>query len=329
MGGRHETQPQRYLALFRAGPDSLHPKVVSGWEDQNFHYAVSWFGAEPPSEEFVAGAQFVDLAPQPSKTLGLEHTLATHWPVISEYDFVWLPDDDLMMEPADLSEFFEACSTLQLDLAQPAVRQDSYVTHAVTAVHEGFQVRFTNFVEVMAPAFSRRLLAQVRPTLHGALTAWGLDHLWRHMAPLGNIAIVDMAPVAHTRKFQEGVGYKVMEGTGLTVDDDLARTLLRYNLVPEGHRRITYGGLLNDGSARDPRRPTGRSRPGPVRAPATGGRQPRPGGREHLPQRGAGLHRIPAAAVRRGSAAGEDGAARSLTRCRSGRAGDLAIQGRE
>jgi hypothetical protein len=152
------------------------------------------------------------------------------------------------MEPADLSEFFEACSTLQLDLAQPAVRQDSYVTHAVTAVHEGFQVRFTNFVEVMAPAFSRRLLAEVRPTFHGALTAWGLDHLWRHMAPLGNIAIVDMAPVAHTRKFQEGVGYKVMEGTGLTVDDDLARTLLRYNLVPEGHRRITYGGLLNDGT---------------------------------------------------------------------------------
>jgi hypothetical protein len=248
MGGRHESQPQRYLALFRAGPDSLHPKVVSGWEDQNFHYAVSWFGGEPPSEEFVAGAQFVDLAPQPSKTLGLEHTLATHWPVISEYDFVWFPDDDLMMQPADLSEFFEACSTLQLDLAQPAVRQDSYVTHAVTAVHEGFQVRFTNFVEVMAPAFSRRLLAQVRPTLHGALTAWGLDHLWRHMAPLGNIAIVDMAPVAHTRKFQEGVGYRVMEGTGLTVDDDLARTLLRYNLVPEGHRRITYGGLLNDGT---------------------------------------------------------------------------------
>jgi hypothetical protein len=248
MGGRHDSQPQRYLALFRAGPDSLHPKVVSGWEDQNFHYAVSWFGAEPPSEEFVAGAKFVDLAPQPSKTLGLEHTLATHWPVISEYDFVWLPDDDLMMEPADLSEFFEACSTLQLDLAQPAVRQDSYVTHAVTAVHEGFQVRFTNFVEVMAPAFSRRLLAEVRPTLHGALTAWGLDHLWRHMAPLGNIAIVDMAPVAHTRKFQEGVGYKVMEGTGLTVDDDLARTLLRYNLMPEGHRRITYGGLLNDGT---------------------------------------------------------------------------------
>jgi hypothetical protein len=248
MGGQHETQRPRYLALFRAGPDSLHPKVVSGWQDQNFHYAISWFGSEPPSEEFVAGAQFVDLAPQPSKTLGLEHTLSVHWPVISEYDYVWLPDDDLLMEPSDLSEFFEACSTLQLDLAQPAVRQDSYVTHAVTAVHEGFQVRFTNFVEVMAPAFSRRLLAQVRPTLHGALTAWGLDHLWRHMAPLGNIAIVDMAPVAHTRKFQEGVGYKVMEGTGLTVDDDLARTLLRYNLVPEGHRRITYGGLLNDGT---------------------------------------------------------------------------------
>jgi Protein of unknown function (DUF707) len=248
MAGQDQTQRRPYLALFRAGPDSLHPSVVSGWEEQNFHYAISWFGGEPPSEAFVAGAQFVDLAPQPSKTLGLEHTLSTHWEVISEYEFVWLPDDDLLMQPSDLSEFFEVCSTLQLDLAQPAVRQDSYVTHAITAAHEGFQVRFTNFVEVMAPAFSKRLLAQARPTLHGALTGWGLDHLWRHMAPAGNIAIVDMAPLAHTRGFQQGVGYKVMEGTGLTVDDDLARTLLRYNLIPEGHRRITYGGILNDGT---------------------------------------------------------------------------------
>jgi hypothetical protein len=142
-----------YLALFRSGPSSLHPHAVERLADQNFDYALSWFGDDEPHERFQAGAVFVHKQ-KGAKWPGLEQTMLAHWDTIQKYKYIWLPDDDLLCVPEDVSRMFSVCDELQLELAQPALTRDSYFTHAVTLQHKAFQLRFTNFVEIMAPVLS-------------------------------------------------------------------------------------------------------------------------------------------------------------------------------
>jgi hypothetical protein len=184
-----------YLALFRAGPNSLHPAAVAHLAEQNFDYALSWFGDQPPQ---AADAAFVHLQ-KGAKWPGLEQTLIAHWDEVSQYRYIWLPDDDLLCQPDLISRMFLVCEELKLELAQPALTPDSYFTHPITLQHSQFQLRFTNFVEIMAPIFSVEMLARVFPTLQGNISGYGLDGVWPRLSELGRVAIIDDTPVKHTR----------------------------------------------------------------------------------------------------------------------------------
>lgn len=185
-----------HLALFRAGPSSLHPHAVARLAEQNFDYALSWYGDAPPAD--AGDAVFVHMQ-KGAKWPGLEQTLLAHWDQIQKYRFVWLPDDDLLCVPEDITRMFSICEDLGLELAQPALTRDSYYTHISTLQHSEFQLRFTNFVEIMAPVLSAEMLARVFPSLRGQISGYGLDGLWPRLSHLGRVAIIDDTPIRHTR----------------------------------------------------------------------------------------------------------------------------------
>ena len=232
-----------YLALFRAGPSSLHPQAVERLADQNFDYALSWFGDEAPD---APGAAFVHMQ-KGAKWPGLEATLATYWAQISQYRYIWLPDDDLLCVPEQVSRMFAICDELQLDLAQPALTPDSYFTHVVTLRHSEFQVRFTNFVEIMAPIFSTAMLSRVVPTLHGNISGYGLDNVWPRLSQLGRVAIIDDTPVKHTRPVG-GPNYLFNKKAGLSpIHEDWLSSAMHFVEHPADFQ-INYGGLLQSGN---------------------------------------------------------------------------------
>lgn len=232
-----------YLAIFRGGPSSLHPHAIERLDAQNFDYALSWFGDEPP--KVAHGAVFVHMQ-KGAKWPGLEQTLAQHWDVISQYRYIWLPDDDLLCVPEDVSRMFAICDELQLDLAQPALTPDSYFTHLVTMQHSAFQLRFTNFVEIMAPVLSAEMLAKVYPTLAGRISGYGLDPLWSRFARLGKVAIIDDTPVKHTRPVG-GPNYAFSAKAGLApAHEDWLVSASHFIDIPADWQ-INYGGLLQSG----------------------------------------------------------------------------------
>jgi hypothetical protein len=161
---------------------------------------------------------------------------------------VWLPDDDLLCDPAAISRMFTICSDLKLDLAQPALSSDSYYTHLVTLEHNAFQMRFTNFVEIMAPVFSAAFLARIVPTLAGNLSGWGLDALWPRMSGLGRVAIIDATPMKHTRPVCHG-NYPANAAAGVPahVEDWLTAAASFIETPPDFH--INFGGLLSSGES--------------------------------------------------------------------------------
>jgi hypothetical protein len=231
-----------YLALFRAGKSSLHPKAVERLEQQNFDYALSWFGDTPPD---APGAAFVHMQ-KGAKWPGLEKTLAQHWDTISQYRYVWLPDDDLLCVPEQVSKMFLICEDLNLELAQPALTTDSYFTHVTTLRHSEFQVRFTNFVEIMAPIFSAEMLAKIYPTLAGNISGYGLDAVWPRMSSLGRVAIIDETPVKHTRPVG-GPNYLFNQSAGISpIHEDWLESA-RHFVESKADFHINFGGLLQNG----------------------------------------------------------------------------------
>jgi len=172
---------------------------------------LSWFGDELPAA--TEGAVFVHMQ-KGAKWPGLEQTLMTHWDTIQEYKYIWLPDDDLLCVPEQVSRMFAICDDLQLDLAQPALTRDSYYTHAITLQHTAFQLRFTNFVEIMAPVLSTDMLRRVFHTMAGNISGYGLDAVWPRFSQLGRVAIIDDTPVKHTRPVG-GPNYAFSKKAGL------------------------------------------------------------------------------------------------------------------
>ena len=232
-----------FLALFRAGPNSLHPHAVQRLEEQNFDYALSWFGDEPPLH--AQGAAFVHMQ-KGAKWPGLERTIAEHWDLLQQYEYVWLPDDDLLCEPEQVSRMFAISRDLQLDLAQPALTRDSYFSHLITMQHTAFQLRFTNFVEVMAPLFSTDMLARIYPTLAGNISGWGLDSLWPRLSKLGKVAIIDDTPVKHTRPVG-GPNYAFSKQSGISPTQEALLNMARYGIDTPADYQINVAGLLQNG----------------------------------------------------------------------------------
>ncbi len=234
-----------YLALFRAGPSSLHPQAVERLAEQNFDYALSWFGDDAP--KMADGAVFVHMQ-KGAKWPGLEQTIAAHWDTIQQYRYIWLPDDDLLCVPEDVSRMFTITDELQLDLAQPALTRDSYYTHLITMQHPEFQVRFTNFVEIMAPILSTDMLGKVYPTLKGQISGFGLDPLWARYSQLGKVAIIDDTPVKHTRPVG-GPNYLFSQKAGIAPAHEDWLVSCKHFVETAADDHLVYAGLLQSGDA--------------------------------------------------------------------------------
>ena len=117
------------------------------------------------------------------------------------YDHVWFPDDDLISDWRGINRLFAVCRSYDLALAQPALLPGSFANHPVTLCAEGTLLRFTTFVEIMAPVFSVAALRRAAPTFAINPSDYGLDHLWPAMidAPPTAFAIIDAVGVLHTR----------------------------------------------------------------------------------------------------------------------------------
>ena len=189
--------PARPLVVIRIGGDHR----VGGWaktaaSDRGWDLILS------PYQEVADLAQFDAQAVFPAAGGKWEalHALLSARPDLWEgRPCIWLPDDDLEGDPAVVERFLALAASRGLALAQPALTPDSAFSHFVTVRHLLTTVRYTNFVELMAPLATPAVLRQALPFMKGKAGAKGLDFLWTRFAPAGRVGIVDAAPMAHRR----------------------------------------------------------------------------------------------------------------------------------
>lgn len=214
------------LVIVRTGNSSLHkqwPKApVRHWDLLLSHYG----SAEPdcPNADIIVK--------QGAFKFAACHRLFQDIPWLSQYRSVWFCDDDIMTSWTDIDLMFSLFAEFGLDLAQPSLTANSFVSHGICRQLPQFVLRYTNFVEIMVPLLSAGGLKRLLPSLENAVTGWGLDYAWPKLLgyPRNKIGIIDQVAVHHTRPggqgpiYNEALQLKVMPG------EEMVMNLERYGV---------------------------------------------------------------------------------------------------
>jgi len=207
---------RKHLIFAAVGDHSLH-RMWAPHADRTFDLWLIYYGNDDARAVQYRGECDRFWQEKGQKLHLMEHLRNAGEFSYDGYDFVWFPDDDIAITPAQIERFFEVMAEEQLDVAQPGLI--GYANHMITRVQRPFSVRWTNFVEVMAPAFSAHGLTLCAPTFLENVSSYGLDHLWWHVmgCPQRGVGIVDEVPMLHTRSFQSKNRYDYAYGEALAV----------------------------------------------------------------------------------------------------------------
>jgi hypothetical protein len=188
---------RKNLIILRAGDKSLHPVWYSGC-DRSWDLALSYYGdLEDP---FPGYRDFIHIC-KGSKWQGIADFCAKNADLLSRYERIWLPDDDLLIDCDSINEFFLISGELNFGLTQPSLTIFSYVSHPITIRHPGNVARETNFVEIMAPCFSAPAWAILRTSFSENPSGWGLEWFWVNQLHTHGIkvGIIDAVSMYHSR----------------------------------------------------------------------------------------------------------------------------------
>ena len=195
----NQTRSARTLVIVRLGADhrvsgwAKAPKAERGWD-----LLLSPYEEVPDLAEFEADL----VAPAEGGKWDAVHRLFAERPELLAYDRFWIPDDDIEADAATVARFLALAEARDLALCQPALTRGSHFSHFVTVENRFTELRFTNFVELMAPLLAREVLAAALPHMAGRGGAKGLDFVWHRFVDgdaARRIAVIDAAPMGHHR----------------------------------------------------------------------------------------------------------------------------------
>jgi hypothetical protein len=226
---------RRNLVIVRASENSLHPEWLTPVQhDRSWDIIVSAFGNGIGK---YTSPDLPSLDGNGPKLPALYRLLAPHIDsIVKQYDYIWLPDDDIRCTCGDIDRFFALCRQFKLALAQPSLTATSFISHPITMHNPHYLVRFTNYVESMVICIRNDIFMPCFRTFSENTTGWGLDYLWATMAQgrSERIGIVDAVQVKHTRAFG-GPNYDYLSSSRLTYGKQLYLAYLELVTVFDKH----------------------------------------------------------------------------------------------
>jgi hypothetical protein len=193
------------LIIVRAGPSSTHRDWFASSSKYEFDVVVSYYG----DGEYSSSAGELVHYYKGGKLEGVFDLFAKHPELLCEYSRIWLPDDDIITNASAIDNLFNIAEARNLQICQPSLSWKSYHSHFITLQNRYFQLRYTNFVEMMVPLFTADALRRVLPLFEGLRFGWGLDEVWCRLLPDPpyRSAIVDAVAVDHLRPLKSGSLY--------------------------------------------------------------------------------------------------------------------------
>lgn len=185
------------LVISAVGDDSLHREWITG--EQQFDLALIYYG----NDETIAKAYALE-AKWFKQEKGMKYHLIAqflknHPEIFNDYEYIWFPDNDVSITTEAINQLFEIAKREGLQLCQPAMT--GYLSHPITKPAPRLLLRYTNFIEVLAPLMSVESLVILQDSFTLNHSGWGFDYLWPHLlgSPKKTIAIIDAITMKHTK----------------------------------------------------------------------------------------------------------------------------------
>jgi hypothetical protein len=188
---------KKYLVISTVGDESLHHEWIK--DNPNFDLVLIYYGNNQSiAQEYINQTPYVYSAKGEKYHL-LKSFILSSPEFISNYSHIWTPDNDVSISTENINLLFEISDKYNLNLAQPAM--NGYISHALTSPQHGNLLRYTNFVEVLAPLMDLKTLMFLKDTFDENYSGWGYDFLWPYMLefPEDKIAIIDKIIMTHTK----------------------------------------------------------------------------------------------------------------------------------
>jgi hypothetical protein len=196
---------ERNLVICCAGDQSLHQNWSGAGRE--FDLLLVYYG---DTEGRWRDSADYYLATKGPKWHLVHHASQVFSGEISQYGSIWIPDDDIDSDTDRINRLFRCFNRYSLALAQPALTRNSYISHKITREKKLSFLRYTNFVEIMAPMMRVDVFMRLSEYFMLNASGWGLDYLWAAIIEneeLGRIAIADRCAVTHTRPVNPKAGF--------------------------------------------------------------------------------------------------------------------------
>lgn len=229
---------KKNLIISCVGDDSLHKK----WLNNNINYDICliYYGDnELNKNEFRQDCKYF-FSDKGEKYHLIKKYLENSEIKILDYDYVWLPDCDVSITPEEINELFDLNKKYDLWVSQPAM--NGYVSHDITYPISSNVLRYTSFVEILAPLFKTEILLKIKDTFLDNYSGHGLDFVWSKILnyPENKIAVIDKIVMTHTKPI--GVNYNRFK---IPIQEELKNTMLKYDLDPKTPLFKIYSNIKN------------------------------------------------------------------------------------
>lgn len=198
---------KRGLIICRVGDRSLHKSWLEGLDDdREWDLHLSYYGKKDKPETY--GRKNVTWSNDggTSKFSGIAECVKNNDFDFDKYDYVAIPDDDILASMYAWNRGFELCRDYKLGAAQLANHKDSFFSYDMTLERSGVRLRYVSRVESQMPIYRTDIFKQLLHYFTIEVNLWGIDfvsaHLLRHETKA--IAILDECVGLHTRA--HGVG---------------------------------------------------------------------------------------------------------------------------
>lgn len=162
--------------------------------------------------------------------------LMQHPHYLEHYNYFFIPDDDILVDESQIESLFDIMEQYQLQIAQPALCQ-SYCTYYHTLFDANCKLRFTNFVEMMMPCFSRSALKTVLFTFNENQSGWGTEYHWPILIEQhhNSMAVIDQIKVQHTRPITPNRNHNMEELHSYLQKYNLTMKVREYSCIPNNN----------------------------------------------------------------------------------------------
>lgn len=228
---------KKYLIVLRVGQTSLHNQwEIPQRENRSYDIVASYF-QKSLSNEFL---QVFDASHycEGLKWNGLYQTLSQL--DLEQYEYIWLPDDDLLIDHERIEELFAFSHEHKALGVQPSLTHDSYLNLGRTVQIESLKYRAVSWVEIMAPCWHKSVIDFALPYFNEVLSGTGLEHVicQHYNWPKDMFYILDNVSMTHTRP-SGGPHHEAVRKKGTDPKDEGIKMLKAHN-IPQRRFKLNH-----------------------------------------------------------------------------------------